>query len=459
MDIGFETIGNATLIAYDGGRSVLVTDPWIAGAPYFGSWTFSHEIPAEQMAAIEQTEFVWLSHGHPDHLNQESLSRLKDKTILLPNHVGQIIWEGLRDRGYRVRILEDNVWTKLSENIRILCICDLNQDGVLLVDINGRLIVDLNDGGALGWQSYVRKLIRQAPVSFLLKLFAGEADMRNFFDEQGRRIPLVPKAQRAPLGGIIQHDAEHMGVSYVIPFSSFHKVQRADSVWVQEFIHEPEEYALGFASDRVKLLPAFVRYDCVQDTWAQIEAPRTPDVVLQPEAFGDNWSEQLTGDDVARARKYFQSIEHLSECFDFIQLRVGGKDHSIDLSKKRFNRGITFEAPRGSLMCAVDNEIFDDMLIGNFMKTTLHGDWGPGGLYPDFCPYVPKYADNGRAKTNSELDAYFAEYRRRMGWRGTIDLMRDKIEARSKNLLRSYVPRESPLYKATEQIYHRLRRL
>ena len=210
-------------------------------APYFGSWTFSHEIPAEQMAAIEQSEFVWLSHGHPDHLNQDSLSRLKDKTILLPNHVGQIIWQGLRDRGYRVRILEDNVWTKLSDGIRILCLCDLNQDGVLLVDVNGRLLVDLNDGGALGWQSYIRKLVRQAPVSFLLKLFAGEADMRNFFDEQGRRIPLVPKSARAPLGGIIQHDAEHMGVSYVIPFSSFHKIQRADSVWVQEFIHEPED--------------------------------------------------------------------------------------------------------------------------------------------------------------------------------------------------------------------------
>jgi hypothetical protein len=120
---------------------------------------------------------------------------------------------------------------------------------------------------------------------------------------------------------------------------------------------------------------------------------------------------------------------------------------------------VTFEAPRGSLMCAIDNEIFDDMLIGNFMKTTLHGDWGPGGLYPDFCPYVPKYADNGRARTRRELDAYFAEYRRRMGWRGAIDQMRDRIEARSKNLLRAYVPRESALYKATEHIYHRLRRL
>jgi len=35
-------------------------------------------------------------------------------------------------------------------------------------------------------------------------------------------------------------------------------------------------------------------------------------------------------------------------------------------------------------MTAVHYQIFDDLLIGNFMKVTLHGDWGPGRLYPDF---------------------------------------------------------------------------
>ena len=37
MELGFETIGNATLIAFDNGP-VLATDPWIAGSAYFGSW-------------------------------------------------------------------------------------------------------------------------------------------------------------------------------------------------------------------------------------------------------------------------------------------------------------------------------------------------------------------------------------------------------------------------------------
>jgi L-ascorbate metabolism protein UlaG (beta-lactamase superfamily) len=77
MNIGFDTIGNAILICYDHGRPVLVTDPWITGSADFGSWGFSHEIPKDQLEAILHTQYVWLSHGHPDHLQAESLDRLR----------------------------------------------------------------------------------------------------------------------------------------------------------------------------------------------------------------------------------------------------------------------------------------------------------------------------------------------------------------------------------------------
>ena len=55
MNIGFQTIGNATLICYDN-NPILVTDPWIKGSAYFGSWILSHEIPEQQMWAINNTK-------------------------------------------------------------------------------------------------------------------------------------------------------------------------------------------------------------------------------------------------------------------------------------------------------------------------------------------------------------------------------------------------------------------
>jgi L-ascorbate metabolism protein UlaG (beta-lactamase superfamily) len=73
--LGFDSIGSAILIAYDG-VPVLTTDAWINDDAYFGSWGHDYAIPVEQMDAIGKAKFHWLSHGHPDHLNVESLPQL-----------------------------------------------------------------------------------------------------------------------------------------------------------------------------------------------------------------------------------------------------------------------------------------------------------------------------------------------------------------------------------------------
>ena len=45
--IGFETIGSATTTVFDE-KSMITTDPWIEGKPYFGSWSHAYKIPNEQ---------------------------------------------------------------------------------------------------------------------------------------------------------------------------------------------------------------------------------------------------------------------------------------------------------------------------------------------------------------------------------------------------------------------------
>ena len=69
---------------------------------------------------------------------------------------------------------------------------------------------------------------------------------------------------------------------------------------------------------------------------------------------------------------------------------------------------IKFKVPRSSLMKSIRREIFDDLLIGNFMKTQIiNGD----NLYnPDFTLSVAKYSDNGKVKAEEELKKYFNYY-------------------------------------------------
>ena len=462
MELGFETIGNATLICHDR-RPVLVTDPWIKGSAYFGSWALSHQIPDEQMHSIEHCEFVWISHGHPDHLSAESLKTLKKKKILLPNHVGEYIFRYLQGEGYDVSILKDKVWTKLSDHIKILCLCDYNQDAILLIDINGHLIVNMNDSKALGWKSFIRKTVRSYPVSFYLHLEGiGDAEMLNFFDENGQRILRDPAILAAPLGPWIARETEYIGAKFFIPFSSMHRYQRQDSIWIQNYTTSIADYAKGFDSKVCEILPAFVQYDCMHDRWEPINPPAASLVVRDPREFGDDWEEQLDKADIATATQYFQSIFHLTKNLDFINLRVGGKDNIIELGKKNFYRAITFEAPRHSLMIAIRYEIFDDMLIGNFMKTTLHGKLQSRmpTLSPYFEPYVPKYADNGRAKSQKELKLYFKEYKKRIGMNSiSTEFLLHRFEMLSKNVFRHYFPENSTTYQTTKHVYHSIRRM
>jgi hypothetical protein len=416
MDLGFETIGNACIIAHDRGP-VLATDPWLQGTAYFGSWRLSHEVPRQQWEHVRACRFLWISHGHPDHLSLPSLEQLKDKTILLADHVGGRIANDLRGLGYTVRVLRDGEWTELSPRLRVATIANYNQDAVILLDLDGHLVVDANDAGDRGASRFLaRELPRFHKRTFLACLTGyGDADMINFVDEQGNRVPPLAAAKE-PVGPQIAAILDHYGIQYFAPSSSMHRYNRTDSGWADEYATPVDAHAQGFDSARATCLPAFVQFDLHTGAYSRID-PRPNDGPLQrPEEFGDDWSTPLETGDIDALRTYLHRTEHLRRFLGYVTFRVGGKDHTIDVAREH-RRGITFHVPRQSLMSAVQWDAFDDILIGNFCRTTLHGDWGgkrgAEALYPDFTPFLTKFGDNGRAFTAAELRAYFAEYLRR----------------------------------------------
>jgi hypothetical protein len=237
--------------------------------------------------------------------------------------------------------------------------------------------------------------------------------------------------------------------THVIPFSSFHCYQREDSIWANAYATSLEDYKEGFEGDAV-LLPAFVRVDSETGAVTELSPPARQMEVQPASAFGDNWSEPLEHTDKSKLTAYFKKKQILHRQLGFLRFVVGGAETMIDLNPGLRGFGITFELPRASLMTAVEYGVFDDLLIGNFMRTTLHGG---AKLYPHFSSQTAKYSDNGRVNTSGELRNYFFEYIRR----SPVTTLSHLLELKSEDVFRKLVPTNSAPYKKVQALYWKLK--
>jgi len=453
-DLSLTTTGNATAIVCENNKPIIATDPWLGEEDdaYFGSWNLQYKIPTELKDLIKSSEFLFFSHGHPDHLNPNSINKFKNKKILLADHYGNRIVSALKSEGYSVKVVPDRQWVDLSKKVKIFCITTQIQNSVLLIDVNGILFVDLNDAHIDKCGRLIRSITKTYKHIYLLSLSGwGDADMINFYDDEGNFIePLA--ANKPPVGGQLSILAKAIGANKIIPFSSFHHYQREDSVWANDYVTPIEAYSEGVDDDLEYIRP-FVTIDCNTQEKSYYELTPTIPIIKSPLEFGDDWDEKLHSGDFKKLSVYFAQKELIKEYFGFLSFKVGGETNTIKLDGNR-NKGIAFEVPRNSLIKAIEWEIFDDLLIGNFMRTTL---LGIDSLYEDvnFNYTVTKYGDNGGAKTKIEMKHYIDFYKKRIGHEWYYHQFLENSASFYKRFFNQRV--NSPAYKIAKKLYVYLR--
>ena len=235
--------------------------------------------------------------------------------------------------------------------------------------------------------------------------------MINLFDKNNNRIePIASK--KFPVGKDIKNGLKRFKANIAIPFSTHHQYQRRDSFWANNYVTPIELMSEGFINDKDhKLLPAFQKVIFKDGNYLAENLNPRKIIINSPiheSNFGDNWDETLSKKQIKNCKDYFQSIESLFLNFQSIKLLVGGQEYEM-LSGSKGKTKIKFSVPKTSLMKAIRREIFDDLLIGNFMKTQIIN--GSNLYNPDFTSSVAKYSDNGRVKTKNELEKYFNYYK------------------------------------------------
>ncbi len=123
----------------------IVTDPWWAGPAYTNQW-YPWPTPLPDGLEKRKVDYLYLSHGHEDHLHPETLKRLrKGAVVLIPECLTGGMAEFLRELGFaQVRVLEHGRRTTLQNGVAATCYVNLT-DSLLVLEGDGQVLVNGND--------------------------------------------------------------------------------------------------------------------------------------------------------------------------------------------------------------------------------------------------------------------------------------------------------------------------
>jgi hypothetical protein len=317
--------------------------------------------------------------------------------------------------GFSVEILRYRTWVRLHPELEVLCIDNENQDAILVARFGNSLILNLNDSPFFGEQRFLRKIVKQHQNDrvFVLQLCSIDADMRNFVDEMGQRT--IPAPEELKPGAIreVARNARKLGAKFFCCSSSQHLYVRSDTTWANAYRITFADMQRHWNQPEVELVPPFVTVDLFAGTCTENHPSQLSDL-SQITAFtsDDDWDQPLTEAEKAKVTRFFHTFQLLARYVDFVEVGVAGERVRIEfggLSKRhrRRQRGVTFFAPRKSLLEAVEYGYFDDLLIGNFMKTQLHGG---ASLYPFVTPIIAKIGGNSKVYSTTDYLRFCLRY-------------------------------------------------
>jgi len=397
---------------------VLATDPWLVGTCYFGSWALDHALTPEQIANAVNSDYIWISHGHPDHMHHESLDLMPaGKKFLLPDHYDPEIKNFLTDKGFQVTVLKYREWFRVSPTVEVLCIDNINQDAILVIRLGDALLINLNDSPTGGELGFLSKLVRSHPndKTYVAALCSIDADMFNYVDEAGKSIVGPPDERKPGAIWAVARTAETLGVKNFCCSSSQHIYVRADSIWANDYRISWADMQRHWSRPSVRLIEPFVTVDAASGIVTANHSDHSGGdrSQIRDDTGDDDWSATLTEIEWQGVESFFRRFDLVRDYVDFVEVTIGGETRHYDLNPPAKTpakpRGIRFYAPKQSFLETIKWGFFDDLLIGNFMKVHLTNL----SLYPRFTPLVAKLGGNAKVYTKSDYARFRWRYFRR----------------------------------------------
>ncbi|MGH9941203.1 MAG: MBL fold metallo-hydrolase [Pyrinomonadaceae bacterium] len=229
------------------------TDPWLVSKVFNDSWTM-HPPPAFDEAVCRDTDYLWISHEHPDHFNVPTLKALpaefKERvTVLFQKKNTAKIFDALRQFGFRhFRELPNRQTVALTEGTSVYCYQVGVMDSILAVTGGGRTVLNVNDAKINKKDCrLILSDIKRVDVHLNQFSLAGYNGYVNYRER-------LPGYAREDIVNLVANHND-LGAKVTIPFASFVYFSCTDNKYVNEFANKPADVCQSFGDECVILYP------------------------------------------------------------------------------------------------------------------------------------------------------------------------------------------------------------
>ncbi len=238
----------------------LVTDPWIMGSAFSTGWFLKYKTKKNDIKKIINSEFAYISHSHPDHLNPNSLIWLKNRgwnpIFIIPKFKkNDITKELLISLGYSKFIQlgqGDKVELKENSNFIVQLIFDKsgrNDSGIFISYKNKRIVnlVDIPSPDIDG--------LEDIDLAFL-PFANGASGYPICWPEKINKQEFINYKKISNLNAIklFTQRVKKMKANYSVPFAGFFTSPLSEDKFIQKnnIINTPED-VVNFVNNSMKI--------------------------------------------------------------------------------------------------------------------------------------------------------------------------------------------------------------
>ena len=250
----------------------IVSDPWYDGSVFHKGWKLIYELPFEETKKhLVKTDYIYVSHEHPDHFSPGFFLNKQYKAILEKNET-KILFQETKDKrvynfliknGFEVIEVPNKKYVTLKNNVKIKIIKFGYIDSALIIEGSKDKILNLNDC-PLNEISEIKKFKKDHGVfDLLLTQFSYAAWKGNEDNKEYRQ-----KAASDKLETLI-NQFNILECKKAIPFASFIYFSNKLNKFMNDEINKPHLFQESLKSqiNTVILAPGEQQYisDLVQN--------------------------------------------------------------------------------------------------------------------------------------------------------------------------------------------------